>query len=181
MIRSFVLAAALLALGRPAWAQAIVIETDKPASEINNRVSWADIPDLIFDCEGDVEITVSHASQKIWVSGSTEGRKLTGSSARYEFKPDRFGNMVVAVGIDVINGPGWEMSSVNGASFCGSPMAAECPSAYRSSPRPGGSEQRQKKTYLHTFKSLHISPQMPQSHGLMPKRCTIVQLSRPWT
>jgi hypothetical protein len=117
MIRSFVLAAALLALAGPAGAQAIRIETDKPASEINNHVNWAEIPDLIFECDDGVEITVSHASQQIWVSGGSGiGWRMTGSSARYEFALDRFQNNVVAVAIDDVKGTNWELNSLNGAS-----------------------------------------------------------------
>jgi hypothetical protein len=115
-VRIFVFLIALLVMAAPARAQAILIATDKTASEINNqRVDWAEIPDLVFNCEGGVEITVSHASQEIWVSGSTASWKMTGSSARYEFKRDQFQSPVIAIAIDDVVGTNWELNSLNGA------------------------------------------------------------------
>jgi hypothetical protein len=114
----FVFLIAMLVMAAPARAQAILISTDKTPSEINNqRVDWAEIPDLVFDCEGGVEITVSHASQQIWVSGGSGiGWRMTGSSARYEFERDQFQSPVIAIAIDDVVGTNWELNSLNGSS-----------------------------------------------------------------
>jgi hypothetical protein len=100
----------LSAISSPANSARIKVD-NVPSSMLGQYPDWKDVPDVSFDCEGKLELVLSHKDKLISLNGAIIG-SIVRSNAMYQTAPDRFGNYVPVIAISIISGQNWSLSEI---------------------------------------------------------------------